>query len=591
MVAIMSVLMVLILVTTIGFGAFLNVFAANEDDKESSGSKKKKQTEAVKEDEKGSDESGKKESGNSKKTEKDSKEKPGKSDKDKSKEKDKNKDKDKNKEKNKEEKKQMPVKPWTIDDVSSSSYIVMSGSTSEVVLEKHPERKMHPGRITMLMTAMVVIDNMYNNAELKNKVDIDRKLSSLGQTFRDGESVTVGDLLYTMLMSGDVQSAEALASYSASKRKIFIKEMNSKAVALGLMDTHFTDPAGEYSTGQYSTAEECAMITQAAFRYPLIREALEEDERSFIVFRKKARRVVSVRSTDPAKAVENKKDLYEYTAGGISGYTGSPVNAAQYSCISVKDGMQMVVVLMDSDITMQAKEASALLKYGDDHVTRNVIVKDGKREGYVRVKGGERTRVPAYTETKGYAYVPPEGSEALVKTEVIMKSGLSAPMKKGTKVGEFRIYVADELKGTVDLVIKKDVKKGWPPSQIYISNRAVIIAGAVVLLLLLAKLRIRQINKKRAKKHEAMRQRRIRELAREQLVVDEDRKKRNWTFDSGNYDKLPPRTSDIRKEAIDAALREENEMKAELSGSKTDLKRAKLNRRIREKKSGKDKTE
>ena len=111
------------------------------------------------------------------------------------------------------------------------------------------------------------------------------------------------------------------------------------------------------------------------------------------------------------------------------------------------------------------------------------------------------------------------------------------------------------------------------------------------MLLLLGKLRIRQINKKRAKKHEAMRQRRIRELAREQLVVDEDRRNRNWTFDSGNYDKLPPRTSDIRKEAIDAALREENEMKAELSGSKTDLKRAKLNRRIREKKSGKDKTE
>jgi hypothetical protein len=291
------------------------------------------------------------------------------------------------------------------------------------------------------------------------------------------------------------------------------------------------------------------------------------------------------------KMVANKNDVYKFAAGGIAGYTGSPVNAAQYSCVSVKDGMQMIVVLMDSDITMLTKEASALLKYGDDHVTRNVIVRDGKAEGYARVKGGERTRVPAYTETKGYAYVPPEGSEALVQTEVVMQSGLTAPLKKGTKVGEFRIYVADELKGTVDLVIKKDVKKGWPPSQIYISNRAVIIAGVLVLLLLLGKLRIRQINKKRARKREAMRQRRIRELAREQLVVDEDRRKRNWTFDSGNYDKLPPRTSDIRKEAIDAALREENEMKAELSGNKTDRKRAKLNRRIRKKKSSKDRTE
>jgi hypothetical protein len=75
MVAIMSVLMVLILVTTIGFGAFLNVFAANKDDKENSGNKEKKQTEAVKEEEKDSEGSSKKESADTEKTEKKSTEK------------------------------------------------------------------------------------------------------------------------------------------------------------------------------------------------------------------------------------------------------------------------------------------------------------------------------------------------------------------------------------------------------------------------------------------------------------------------------------------------------------------------------------
>jgi len=75
MVAIMSVLMVLILVTTIGFGAFLNVFAANEDDKEDSGNKKKKQTEAVKEDKKESEESSTEKSGSTEKSEKESSEK------------------------------------------------------------------------------------------------------------------------------------------------------------------------------------------------------------------------------------------------------------------------------------------------------------------------------------------------------------------------------------------------------------------------------------------------------------------------------------------------------------------------------------
>lgn len=563
----MSVLMVLILVTTIGFSAFLNVFAESGEDSEDSSKSEKKQTEAEAKEKDSSekDSSGKEEAGDNSKE--------GKSKDKKSKEKDTG-----------EKAKAEVIKPWTIDDVSSSSYIVMSGSTSEVVKEKHSDRKMSPGRITMLMTAMVVIDNLYDEDEMKNNTkEIGPKLASFGQNFREGESVTVADLLSTMLMSGDAQSAEALATYSATSRKIFVREMNSKAVALGLMDTHFTSPAGEYSTKQYSTAEDCALITQAAYRYPFIRESLEKDERSFVVLKKKARRVVTVRNTNPMMTSGNEAEIYKYSRGGITGYTGSPVNAAQYACVSEKDGMEMIVVLMDSKQDMLVKEAKALLEYGDSHVTKNVIVKKGKAEGHVKVRGGDRTIVPAYTETKGYAYVPPEGSEALVQTEVVMQSGLKAPLKKGTKVGEFRIYVADELKGTVDLVTKKEVKKGWPPSQIYISNRAVMIAAAALMLLLLLRLRVRQINKKKAKLHELKRQQRIRELARRQLVVDEDRRKRNWTFDTGNYDKLPPRTSDIRKEAIDAALREENAMKAQITGNKTDKKRAELNRRIREK--------
>ena len=578
----MSVLMVLILVTTIGLGAFLNAFAESGDDGEDSGKSKNKQTEAAAKEKKSTDDSEKD------KTEKDKTEKE-KTDKDEDSKDEKKKDKDNKDDKVKKDDKTknseaVAVKPWTIDDVSSSSYIVMSGSTSEIVKEKHSDRKMVPGRITMLMTAMVVIDNLYNEDEMINNTKlIGPKLASRGQTYREGESVTVADLLSTMLMSGDVQSAEALATYSATSRDIFIKEMNSKAVALGLMDTHFTNPSGEYSTKQYSTAEDCALITQAAYRYPFIRETLEKDERSFKVLKKKARRVVTVRTSNPMMTSENEAEIYKYSKGGIAGYTGSPVNAAQYACVSEKDGMEIIVVLMDSKQDMLLKEAKALLEYGDKHVTKNTIVKKGKLEGHVRVRGGERTIVPAYTETKGYAYVPPEGSEALVQTEVVMQSGLKAPLKKGTKVGEFRIYVADELKGTVDLVVKKDVKKGWPPSQVYISNRAVMIAGAVVLLLLLLRLRVRQINKKKAKLRELKRQQKIRELARQQLVVDEDRRKRNWTFDTGNYDKLPPRTSDIRKEAVDAALREENAMKAQLTGNKTDKKRAELNRRIREK--------
>ena len=47
-----------------------------------------------------------------------------------------------------------------------------------------------------------------------------------------------------------------------------------------------------------------------------------------------------------------------------------------------------------------------------------------------------------------------------------------------------------------------------------------------------------------------MRQQRILELAKEQMKIDEDRRKRNWT--GMGYDPMPPRTTDIRREAIES---------------------------------------
>ena len=208
----------------------------------------------------------------------------------------------------------------------------------------------------------------------------------------------------------------------------------------------------------------------------------------------------------------------------------------------------MVVILMDSAKENAAREATSLFEYADAKVTKNTIVKKGKMVGNARVRGGAVTRVPAYTETKGFAYVPPEGSDSLIETQVAMYDNLNAPLSKGDKVGEFRIYVADELKGTVDLIIKEDVPVGWYLSRFYISNIATIVIGVLLFLLLVFLLRVWHVKRRRAKRREALRRAKIRELARMQLEIDEDRKRREW--DATGYEEMPPRTTDIRREAI-----------------------------------------
>ena len=192
------------------------------------------------------------------------------------------------------------VVPKKAPAVTASSYMVMSGSTSEKVASKHSDRKMQPGKITMLMTAMVVLDNMYDEGELKNTVETGDIIAGYGDTFKEGECASVGDLLNAMLVGGDVQAAELLAKYSASSRDIFVNEMNSKCMELGLMDTLFTNASGRYDIGAYSTAADLAVITQAAYRYQQVKDALARKSVTIAVAdtRKKQPREISVRSTN-----------------------------------------------------------------------------------------------------------------------------------------------------------------------------------------------------------------------------------------------------------------------------------------------------
>ena len=404
-------------------------------------------------------------------------------------------------------------------NISSSSYVVMSGSTSEMVINRNGERKMQPGAVAMLVTAMVVLDQMYNDEEMENNVVISERVAEFGNTYKEGDTVKVRDLFDAMLVKENGQAAEALARYSATKGSVFVKEMNSKCLELRIMDTEFTSPSGEYDTKQYSTAADCAVITQAALRYEVIKDYLSKK-------------------------------------GGIMSTLGAPVNRSQYSAFDTKDDMQFIVRLMDSLETRVKDESKSLIDYASTIATRDAVVDADKMAGHVMVRGGEKVRVPAYTETKGFAYVPPEGSKELIDTEIYLERDLEAPLEKGAKVGEFRIYVADELKGTVNLVTHEEVKKGWPPSMIYISNIAAIVLGIILALMLLIALRIIYVRRKRKKMRELRYRLKLREIAKRQMEIDEDRRRRDWTY-GGGYDQLAPRTSDIRREALETALEEE----------------------------------
>ncbi len=391
-----------------------------------------------------------------------------------------------------------------LNSLDVGSAIVYSSSTSQQVYALHANRKLQPGNITKLMTAIIVIENMHSDKELKSRIEITAEAKAKDKALPDaGKTMKLSDLLEHMLLTGSDAAAELLADYSASTVDIFVSEMNSKALEYGLLNTQFTNVTGAYSEEQYSTAYDCAVISQRALRYERIKNIL--------------------------KGTDN--DIkYDNLVGCIQGKLSSDDNKLQYLGIASHKDMDIVVVMLDANEKVKTEAATRLFDYGFDNVSMNTIVKAGKKVGKVRIRHGASTLVNAYTSAKGYAYIPPEGSSDLVKTQVVMSSDLKAPLKAGSKVGEYQIFVADELKGTVDLVIDKDVEKGWLPSYLYISNLAVVIIGVVLVLIMLLVLRIAQLRRRNRRRKERLKKAKIEAILQRERELEEDRRRRNWTY-------------------------------------------------------------
>lgn len=135
--------------------------------------------------------------------------------------------------------------------------------------------------LTKLMTALVLVDLKTNLQEkvIISQAEIDYtiayiepgdKTSSIN--IKAGDKVTKNDLWYAMLIASSNEAAIALVDNSGLSRQQFVKKMNTKARALGLVHTKFTDPSG-IDPNNIGTAREMAIISRLAYSNSLIRLA------------------------------------------------------------------------------------------------------------------------------------------------------------------------------------------------------------------------------------------------------------------------------------------------------------------------------
>lgn len=141
--------------------------------------------------------------------------------------------------------------------VDGATFISGDLSNNHIFAANRASEPVPIASITKLMTALIATE--YIN--LDNSVTISESMiaSTSKPRFKIGDKYSVYQLLFPLLLESSNEAGEAIArSYG---RERFIKNMNDKALSVGMTNTVFADPSG-ISAGNISTAEDLFMLAK-----------------------------------------------------------------------------------------------------------------------------------------------------------------------------------------------------------------------------------------------------------------------------------------------------------------------------------------
>lgn len=147
--------------------------------------------------------------------------------------------------------------------ISAQGAIVVDDESNVTLFEKDADQPLLPASTTKIITALVAMDYYPQDALLKvGEIKIDGRKMNL----KEGETITVENLLYGLLVYSANDAAYVLADNYPGGKEIFVKAMNEKASILGLINTKFSNPAGLDGSGHVSTARDMAHLGQIAMK-------------------------------------------------------------------------------------------------------------------------------------------------------------------------------------------------------------------------------------------------------------------------------------------------------------------------------------
>ena len=324
-----------------------------------------------------------------------------------------------------------------VSAVSADTAIVVDGQTGRVLYEKDPDRQVLIASTTKIMTALLICEqcNVLDRMRIPpESVGIEGSSMYL----REGEILTLQELLYGLMLQSGNDAAVALAIYCGGTVEGFAQLMNDKAPRLGLTGTHFVNPHGLDAPGHFSTARDMAALAAYAMQNPIFRQT------------------VSTKTvTAGGRTLRNHNKLLWQVEGADGVKTGFTKAAGRILISSAqRSGRQILAATFDDPNDWS--DHAALLEQGFRDFQVKQLVAQGQCLGYRPVFGGELAEVALLAKEEfSFAMAPGE----VWSLRLPPQEFFYAPVAQGQSAGTAHILVDGAPVGKIELVCGQTVEQ------------------------------------------------------------------------------------------------------------------------------------
>lgn len=342
---------------------------------------------------------------------------------------------------------------------------VYNFENKETVFEYNSKEKISPTSAAKMMTGILAVECLAERANetVTLTTEMLKNVSGNNIKLMVGEVVTVGDMIWTLLVNGANDSAYVVAHLVSGDVASFVTRMNTRAKELGAVNTYYTNPTGMHDDNMYTTVEDTAIIARHAYSLPLFMECASTLKYTMPQTNKSISR--SVNNRNCLVSLYYDKNYFDSQAVGMN--AGSTVQSGHTVITTATNGdLTYLIVVMGGqtvDGTIYSYvTASKLIDWAFASFNYIEVLSPNQIICELPVTLSSVTDfVTLVSADTLNVYLPADvdPETAIELSYVTYSEELQSPVTKGQVVGAVTAMYEDRVLGTSDMVTTADVTR------------------------------------------------------------------------------------------------------------------------------------